>query len=156
MMAMLLHDKTIEDALHFSRFDKNSVFSTIADFPFELDGMHWLTAEHYYQACKFKGLAYAQKIIAAEDGQQAYELGNRKLKRKVSDWKSNRQVYMTRALYRRVKEYADVKQALLDTGDQLLVETSQYDYFWGLGRDQRGENTLGKVWMGIRNKLSSE
>jgi len=153
---MFLHDEQYEKAIHFSRFDKGSVFSTVADFPFELDEMNWLTAEHYYQACKYKGLPHAQKIITAEDGRQAYELGNRRLKRKIKDWKANRKLYMTRALYRRVKEFSEVRQALLDTTDQLLIETSQYDYYWGLGRDQRGENTLGKIWMDIRSKLLSE
>lgn len=153
---MFLHDTTLEDAVRFSRFSLDSPFSTTSDYPFELDGHHWKTAEHYYQAAKFKGLDYADSIMVAETGEDAYKLGNRWLKRKVNDWKANRQLYMTRALYRRVMEYPDVKEALLATGDTLLVETSLYDHFWGLGRDQRGENKLGKVWMDIRNKLNSQ
>jgi ribA/ribD-fused uncharacterized protein len=153
---MFSHDKSLEKAVNFSRFDKHSPFSTISEYPFLLDDVQWKTAEHYYQARKFKGLAYAEKIILAEDGLEAYQLGNRWLKRKASDWKAKRQLYMTRALFRKVKEYPAVAQTLLETGDTLLVETSQYDYFWGLGRDQRGENKLGKVWMDIRKKLLSE
>lgn len=155
-MVMLSHDKNLEEAVSFSRFDKDSPFATISKHPFLLDDVQWKTAEHYYQACKFKDLAYAEKIILAKDGQQAYQLGNRWLKRKNSDWKTKRQLYMTRALFRKVKEYPEVAQVLLETGDALLVETSQYDYFWGLGRDQRGENKLGKVWMDIRKRILSE
>ena len=150
---MFAHNTALENAFHFSRFDRQSPFSTVSDFPFLLDDIHWLTAEHYYQANKFKGLAYAKKIIQAVDGDHAYKLGNRWLKRKSDGWKDNRKLYMTRALYRRVMEYTEVKGALLATEDQLLIETSSYDYFWGIGRDQRGENTLGKVWMDIRQKL---
>jgi ribA/ribD-fused uncharacterized protein len=153
---MFSHNTALEKAIHFSRFDEASVFSTISPHSFVLDGVEWKTAEHYYQASKYKNFPYAKAIIAAEDGQQAYVLGNRWLKRKVSGWKKNRQLYMTRALFRKVKEYPEVEQALLQTGNALLLETSQYDYYWGLGRDQRGVNMLGKVWMDIRKKLLSE
>ena len=150
---MFEHDTTIEEAIQFSRFDAQSPFSTVKACPFELEGVQWQTAEHYYQACKFKGMSYAQTVIDAAGAEQAYKLGNRWLKRKSKDWKKNRQLYMTRGLYRTVMEYPEIKQALLDTGDSQLIETSQYDYFWGIGRDQRGQNTLGKVWMDIRQKL---
>ena len=153
---MFTPDNRFENAIQFSRFDKESLFSSVADFPFMLDDIRWKTVEHYYQACKFTGLPYAQTIIDANDGEQANQLGNKWLKRKVSDWKLHRQVFMTRGMYRRVKEYPDVKQALLDTGDALLVEKSQYDYYWGIGRDQRGENRLGKVWMDIRQKIIAQ
>jgi ribA/ribD-fused uncharacterized protein len=153
---MFPHDTTLEEAVQFSRFDKNSPFATVSDHPFLLDEVQWKTAEHYYQACKFKGLSYADKIILAADGQQAYDLGNRWLARKVRGWKDQRQLYMTRALFRKVKEYSEVEEALLATGDSLIIETAQYDYYWGTGRDQRGKNMLGKVWMDIRRKLMSE
>ena len=47
----------------------------------------------------------------------------------------------------------DVASALLDTGDQLIIENSAYQHFWGIGRDQRGENQLGNIWMDVRQKL---
>lgn len=146
----------LEQAVKFSRFDKDSPFATVSEHPFLLDDIEWKTAEHYYQACKFKGRSYASEIMLSADGQQAYDMGNRWLKRKVRHWKSNRQLYMTRALFRKVKEYTEVEAALLATGSADLIEISQYDYYWGIGRDQRGENMLGKVWMNIRHKLLNE
>ncbi len=153
---MFEHDTTLEEAIHFSRFDKESPFSTVSDHPFQLEEVQWKTAEHYYQACKFKGLPYSHNIICAVSGDEAHQLGNRWLKRKVKGWKSSRQLYMTRALYRKIKEYPEVEQALKDTGNALLLETSLYDYYWGVGRDQRGENMLGKVWMDIRKKIQQQ
>ena len=60
---------------------------------------------------------------------------------------------MTRALYTKVQMYEEVRQTLLATTDELMIETSLYDYYWGVGRDQRGENHLGKIWMEIREKI---
>lgn len=152
---MLEHDLTLENAIHFSRLDETSFLSTIGPYSFELEDYCWPTAEHYYQAHKFEGMQYTDQILSADTGQKAYELGNKRLKRKVKDWKSKRRVWMTRALYRVTLEYPAIKQALLATGDTLLIETSLYDHYWGVGRDQRGENMLGKVWMDIRQRIQS-
>lgn len=150
---MFEHGPTLENALHFSRFDEDSVFSTVSRHPFQLEDFVWPTAEHYYQAHKFEGLAYVQTILNATTGQAAHNGGNRPFKRKVKNWKEKRRLWMTRALYRKVQEYSEVKDALLATEKMLLLETSLYNHFWGIGRDQRGENTLGKIWMDIRRRL---
>ena len=152
---MLEHDLTLENALRFSRLDETSFLSTIAPRPFELEEYRWPSAEHYYQAHKFEGMAYVDQILSAETGQKAHELGTRRFKRKVKGWKHKRRVWMTRALYRVTAEYSSVRESLLETGDTLLVETSLYDHYWGVGRDQRGENMLGKVWMDIRQKIQA-
>jgi ribA/ribD-fused uncharacterized protein len=52
------------------------------------------------------------------------------------------------------RSHAEVASALLKTGDKTIVENSQYDYYWGCGRDGRGENRYGKILMDIRTKLS--
>ena len=64
---------------------------------------------------------------------------------------------MTRGLYTKCMMYPEVKQALLEIDPaQLIIETSAYDHYWGIGRDQRGINMLGKVWMDIRQKLLAD
>ena len=45
---------------------------------------------------------------------------------------------------------------LLDSGDEPIRDTSLYDYFWGTGRDQGGENRFGEVLMAVRNRLREE
>ena len=152
---MLEHDLALENAIRFSRLDETSFLSTIASCPFELEDYSWPTAEHYYQAHKFEGMAYADQILMADTGQKAHGLGTRRFKRKVKGWKNKRRVWMTRALYRITAEYPTVKESLLETGDTLLVETSLYNHYWGVGRDQRGENMLGRVWMDIRQKIQA-
>lgn len=146
----------MEQATRFSRLDESHLLSSVSSHGFELEDHFWPTAEHYYQAHKYQGLPLANKIIAASSGIEANKLGNQWLKRKVSGWKSNRRLWMTRALYRKTQEHTDVREALLATGDDFLVETSLYNHFWGIGRDQRGENTMGKIWMDIRKKIQDD
>ncbi|TQV68244.1 NADAR family protein [Exilibacterium tricleocarpae] len=150
---MFEHDLRLENACHFSRFDAGHPLSTFSPHDFQLEEAVWATAEHYFQAHKFRDRAYGEKIRLAIDARLAHKLGNTWWKRKRADWKSIRRTIMTRAMYSKCIQNSAVKQALLDTGDLLLVETSAYDHYWGIGRDQRGENMLGQVLMAIREKL---
>ena len=146
----------MEQANRFSRLDENHLLSSVSSHGFELEEQFWPTAEHYYQAHKFEGLPLAQSIIAVNTGVEAHKLGNQWFKRKTKGWKNNRRLWMTRALYRKTQEHTEVREALLATGDDLLIETSLYNHFWGIGRDQRGENTMGKIWMDIRKKIQDD
>lgn len=152
-MPIFEHSKKFDDAVLFARLDTQHPLATVSPPGFVLEEQCWLTAEHYYQASKQKDLAYAQKIFLQQDALQAHKLGNAWFKRKRPDFKQVRNVLMTRALYCKAKQNQEVAEHLLDTGERLIVETSQFDPYWGIGRDQRGLNTLGKIWMDIRNKL---
>lgn len=150
---MFEHNLTLEKALRFSRFDPEHLFSTVSPHSFVLEDKSWASVEHYYQAHKFSDAAYAEHICAAPTPREAYRLGNRWFKPKRRGWQKMRRVIMTRGLYCKCTQHREVQNALLDTGDRLLVETSLYDHFWGIGRDQRGVNMLGKILMDIRAKL---
>lgn len=154
---MFEHDTSLEQAFSFSRLDTDCPLSTVSAHGFELEGKQWPTAEHYYQSKKYVKPVVLQEIADAESGQKAYRLGNRWWKfGRAKDWKQKRRVMMTRALYTKVQVHQDVKQALLGTGDERIVETSLYDPYWGIGRDQRGENMMGQIWMDIRAKIRAK
>ena len=72
------------------------------------------------------------------------------------DWAKVKTVVMTRGVYIKCRTYPGIAQQLLDTDDRKLIENSQYDYYWGCGRDRRGDNHYGKVLMNVRGKLRSE
>jgi ribA/ribD-fused uncharacterized protein len=154
---MFQHDISLEQAYSFSRLDDTCLLSTVTEHPFELEGTTWATAEHYYQAKKFVKPQDVEEITKSESGVDAYKLGNRWWKRgRTKDWKQKRRVMMTRALYTKVMAFDEVKEALLESGDERIVETSMYDPYWGIGRDQRGENMLGQIWMDIRAKVRAD
>lgn len=145
----------LEKALMFSRFDESHPLSTCSAHPFQLEDHEWPTAEHYYQASKFGPHAYGLKVAQAVAAREAYKLGNAWFKRKRPDFKKVRLTLMTRALYCKARQNPEIAEFLLGTGEQKLAESSLYDPFWGVARDQRGANHLGRIWMDIRQKLRS-
>jgi ribA/ribD-fused uncharacterized protein len=149
-------DTKYQDAVLFSRVDPSHFLSTYSPHSFELEDKRWPSAEHYYQAAKFSGSHYASRIANAVSPIDAHRLGNVWWRRKRGDFKILRKTLMTRALYSKAVQNSEIAEALLATGDRVLVESSAYEHYWGLGRDQRGANTLGKIWMDVRKKLADQ
>lgn len=147
-------DVTFENAEKFSRFDLDHPLSS-ATGTIQLEGEEWPSAEHYVQIHLAGSSAMAQKIRAAGSALEAYNMNRSWFRPKKKGWKKLRRVLMTRALYTKAQMYPEVKDFLLHTDDSLIAETSLYDHYWGIGRDQRGENICGKVWMDIRDKFKS-
>jgi ribA/ribD-fused uncharacterized protein len=105
---------------------------------------------------KFEDPGEREKVRQAANPKTARRLGRRRLVKIRRDWSKVRRVMMTRAIYTKCRTYPEIAQKLLATGDATLVETTQYDYFWGSGRDRRGSNTYGAVLMDVRKKLQDE
>ncbi|WP_235937657.1 NADAR family protein [Marinobacter caseinilyticus] len=145
-----------EHSLFTSREDVDSPLGTFAPYAFDLEGKTWPTVEHYFQGMKFGDSPRQEQVRQAESPRQARKLGRKRHKSFRRDWKQVRETVMTRAVYVRCRTHPDFANALLATGDQPIVENSNYDYFWGCGRDRRGENTYGKVLMNVRDKLREE
>lgn len=145
----------MEKAYQFSRFDLTNPLSTCSEHPILLEDINWLTCEHYVQARTLRSAQHASKVASLQSGEKANAYGKAWYRAKIADYKTTAPILMKRALYTKVQMYDEVREALLATADRLIVETSQYDYFWGIGRDQRGLNHIGKAWMDIREKLRS-
>ena len=147
-----------EDALFISRSDEVEILGTHSLYAFDLEGESWPSVEHYYQAMKFQQSSPAQyaKIREAKTAKQARRLGRTRFSSIRKDWAELKRVVMTRAVYTKCRSHELVAQVLLDSGDRKILENSQYDYFWGCGRDRRAENTYGKVLMDVRAKLREE
>lgn len=134
--------------------DKFGLFSNFAHYPIIIDGRKWFTREAYYQAMKHNDFSKQEKIRLAATPKLAkklaYDLG---LPR--PDWESIKFDIMLQAIRVTCKQYPQVKQILLSTGDAELAEDSPFDYIWGLGKEGTGQNWLGKAWMQIRQELRS-
>jgi ribA/ribD-fused uncharacterized protein len=142
--------------VYVSRTDANNPLSSYSRHGFDLEGAHWPSVEHYFQAMKFDDPKEREKVRQAANPKIARRLGRRRRVKIRKDWSKVRRVIMTRGIYTKCRTHSDVAQRLLATGDAQLVETTQYDYFWGSGRDRRGSNAYGAVLMDVRKKLQEE
>lgn len=144
-------------SIYFSRHDTNEVLGSASLHSFELDGKTWPTVEHYFQAMVFEQHPkLVNKILFAKTALEAAKIGKWRFWQKRKDLKKVQTTLMTRGVYIKCKTHPEIATALLETGEQRLVENSNYDYFWGCGRDRRGENAYGKVLMNVREKLLEE
>lgn len=149
----MLFSPTEPELVYVSRSDVTNPLAAWSKHGFELDGVEWPSVEHYYQGMKFEDPDLRNAIRAAPHPKDTQKVA-RKNKRKVrKDWKSLKRTHMIRAVYLKCRTHPEAGEALLATGSAKIVETSQYDYYWGCGRDGRGENNFGKVLMDVRGKL---
>jgi hypothetical protein len=131
-------------------------FSNFSPHGIEVQGTYWATVEHYYQAQKFVGTKDAviiPVIYAAETPEKAAELGRCSTRILRCDWNVVKTKVMREAVLKKFLTHSEIRNILISTGDELLVEDSPRDYFWGCGADKSGENYLGKILMSVRHEL---
>ena len=152
---MIFKPSDTDPAIRVSRSDVEDPLSPSSRFAFHLDDADWPSVEHYYQGMKFTDPALREQVRNAADPEAARKLGNKHKRAVRRDWKADRVTVMTRGVYSKCRTHADVALALAATGTRRITETSQYDYFWGIGRDGLGDNEYGKVLMAVREKLTA-
>lgn len=130
------------------------VFSNFAALGFELKEKYWKTSEHYYQAMKFEGTSYEENIRKAKSPAEAKKLGKATFIRK--DWDQVKEEVMREALLAKFKTNELAKEILLSTGEEVIVEDSPWDSYWGLGPDKNGQNRLGVLLMEVRDIIRQE
>ncbi len=155
-MSLGLFPEYDETAIYLSRSDVNEELGTFSKHAFELEDKEWPSVEHYYQAMKFEDEKSQEAVRRADHPKKARRIGRSRFKKIRKNWKEVKAVYMTRAVYIKCRTYPDIAKKLLATDDRKLVESSQYDYYWGCGRDRRGVNMYGQVLMNVRAKLLEE
>lgn len=143
------------DAILINRLDPNEILGSCSKHGLQLEDLYWPSAEHYYQATKYQG-ATKEKIRTCDNPTQARKMGRSIFKRKRSDWKQIRVTVMTRAIYTKCRTHLEVTEALLETELKPLANNAFGEYFWGVGRDGRGENHYGKVLQNVRDRLRME
>lgn len=134
-------------------------FSNFSPHPIKLDGLSWQTVEHYYQAQKFVG-TYDQGTIPlirdAKTPMEAAILGRDRTRKLRIDWEKVKLQIMWQGVFTKFLTHTDIQNILLDTGEELLVEDSPTDYYWGCGQDQTGQNQLGKILMKVRQEIRQQ
>lgn len=127
-------------------------------FPLKVNGIHILTSEALYQACRFPHLPDVQeKIIKEKSPMSSKMVGKPYRSNSRVDWDNARIKIMRWCL--RVKlaqNYFEFGKLLESTFDKPIVEDSSKDDFWGAIRDKqdenilKGTNALGRLLMELR------
>jgi N-glycosidase YbiA len=136
--------------------DPYGCFSNFSPHGIYLDGKDWQTVEHYYQAQKFWGTAdewLVAQIQSALTPEEAAKLGRDSCRICRADWSTVKTIVMHKAVLTKFLTHLDLQDILLGTGNEVIVEDSPTDYFWGCGADKTGENYLGKILMSVRYEL---
>ncbi|MBE9004800.1 NADAR family protein [Fortiea sp. LEGE XX443] len=131
-------------------------FSNFSPHPIQIHGTYWSTVEHYYQAQKFVGskdAAIIPVIHAAATPEEAAALGRCSTRTLRLDWDLVKTQVMREAVLKKFVTHADIREILLATGDETIVENSPTDCFWGCGQDKTGHNHLGKILMSVREEI---
>ncbi len=137
----------------YSTIDKYGEFSNFSKYGVELDGEWWPTTEHYFQAQKFEDTEYRTKIRTAATAKQTAELGSSRQVPIRQDWEEAKDEIMHKAVLKKFQTYASLKELLISTGDEEIVENAPGDYYWGCGKDGTGQNKLGQILMRVRQEL---
>ncbi|AFY49671.1 hypothetical protein Nos7524_3897 [Nostoc sp. PCC 7524] len=128
-------------------------FSNFSAHGFVLDDLYWYTSEHYFQAQKFVGTLHVEQIRLAKTPKQAANMGRERKRPLRPDWEQVKDNIMREAVLCKFATHADIKEILLATGNEEIVENSPIDYYWGCGADGSGKNMLGIILMEVREIL---
>ncbi|MBD6618384.1 NADAR family protein [Komarekiella sp. 'clone 1'] len=131
-------------------------FSNFSPHGIHIQGTYWSTVEHYYQAQKFVGSVdevIIPLIHAAATPEEAAALGRCSTRKCRRDWDLVKTQVMREAVLKKFLTHAEIREVLLTTEDEILVENSPTDYFWGCGASKTGDNHLGKILMSVREEI---
>ena len=150
-----------EDVIAFS----GGVFSNFNKCKMTLDGMEFATSEHAYQwrACT-EALRddLAEMVYKAATPREA-KLIAKEIKHETTNWHTIKYDVMKEVLRAKLSSSQQFKDALLDTGDKILVE-ARIDDYWGSGLSHAltvntnpdmypGSNKLGLLLAELRGEL---
>lgn len=131
-------------------------------------GDYWFLSNFYHVPVTYKGIKYpsvecayqAQKTDSITLKHKFASISSKEAKKlshqikSPADW-HDRNVQIMTDLLRQKFENPYLRQKLLDTGDELLIENNYWnDTFWGVCNGV-GNNMLGKLLMQIRAEIKN-
>ncbi len=145
---------------------KDCVFSNMYPCKLNFDELEFNCSESAYQWRKAMDInepEIAQRILLAENGFEAKAIARELSAEDVDEWKEAHSVkVMERVVDAKFQQVAEFREELLGSGSFILVEATP-NKFWSAGLLENkarkckpsyypGENMLGKILMGLRDK----
>ncbi|CAN5690971.1 NADAR domain-containing protein [soil metagenome] len=134
---------------------------------FEIDGIKYLTAEHYMMAEKarlFADQGMLANILACKTPKEAKAFGRQVQNFETEAWQKHCIDIVVRANQAKFLANSGFADWLIATTPKILVEASMWDKIWGIGmvasapgalepKRWKGRNLLGFALMEVRDKL---
>lgn len=121
----------------------------------EYKGEIYPTVEHAFHALKFEDKTLHDRIRSCASPIAAYRLGKELKPQRRGDWDEIKVGVLEELIRCKVAQHDDVRNVLIATGAEEIVEVNPNDDFWGNGPDGNGQNHTGKVLMRIRNEVQA-
>jgi ribA/ribD-fused uncharacterized protein len=137
----------------YSITEEYGCFSNFSRHGFELNSQYWPTSEHYFQAQKFADTPHEELIRKAFSPMEAAKMGRDRKRPLRKDWEQVKDEIMVIAVRKKFEIHKDIRDILLSTGEEELVEHTTDDYYWGCGTEKTGKNMLGKILMKVREEF---
>ena len=148
--------KMVQENEHIGFYNREFYcLDNFSAFQIQYKGRMYPTVEAAYQAQGFVETA-PEVVIVIENARSAHEakqIAHENLDRRCENWDEIKVRVMEELLRAKISQHPYVRKKLLETKLCLLVEDSPTDSFWGIGRNNDGENRLGKLWMKLREEI---
>lgn len=119
----------------------------------EVDGVVYKTVEHAYQS--LRALPEARlAIMAAHSPLDAWREGQKAKAKGEIDTRCDKYALMERLCRAKLAQHPDIQTLLIGTGSRPLLKVHS-DSDWGTGDDGEGKNSMGVIWMKLRDELKS-
>jgi ribA/ribD-fused uncharacterized protein len=146
-----------------------SCFSQWFPAAFTISGILYPTAEHWMMAKKaelFNNEETVKEILATEKPAVAKELGRKVRNFDAGKWSDASYQIVVEGNRQKFLQNNSLKDFLIRTGEQILVEASPVDAIWGIGLSQsdadasnpfkwKGTNLLGFALMEVRDFINN-
>lgn len=153
---------------HFSNwYPAEFVINNIADVPGE---MQFNCVEQYMMYMKaklFNDRTIMSAVLNTNNPKEQKSLGRKVGGFKLDVWDGCKDLIVYDGCFAKYSQNSDLKKAILETKNLILVEASPYDKIWGIGMAEddpdatdetkwKGENLLGKALMKVRDTLNEK
>ncbi len=134
----------------------NFALSNFSAHKIVFDAVEYPTVEHAFHAQKFSDETLRMQIRSCGSPLEAWTLARELKARRRNDWNNVKVGILTELIRAKIQQHTEVKDALLATGTEEIIEINPNDAFWGNGKDGTGLNHTGKILMLFRDELVAE
>ena len=97
-----------------------------------------------------------EAVANATTPKRAADKGRERSRPLRPDWDTVKDEIMRRAIRAKFEAHNELRDLLLATGEESLIEKTTNDYYWGCGTEGTGKNRLGELLMELREVFQKE